>query len=226
MTDARANILARLRAAPANPPPARPDWAPPTYASAAERLSRFRTMLESVHAEVHEVTAADWPERLKIILATKGIANLLHAPATPHGTRIAQAWADDAEAPELVGYDESIEFFKDRLVSHIDAALTATHGGIAETGSLIVWPNIHEPRLMSLLPPIHVALVAADAIVDSLAEAMARQGWAGAMPTNALLISGPSKTADIEQTLAYGVHGPKELIVLVVRPAITHQGPQ
>ena len=41
--------------------------------------------------------------------------------------------------------------------------------------------------------------------------------WSDKMPTNALLISGPSKSADIEQTLAYGVHGPKELVVLLIR---------
>ena len=41
----------------------------------------------------------------------------------------------------------------------------------------------------------------------------------GALPTNALLVSGPSKTADIQQTLAYGAHGPRELIVLIVHPA-------
>jgi len=40
--------------------------------------------------------------------------------------------------------------------------------------------------------------------------------WASQMPTNALLISGPSKSADIEQTLAYGVHGPKELVVIII----------
>lgn len=229
MTDARANILARLRAAPANPAPARPDWTPPVFGAA--RLQRFRTMLESVHAEVHEVSAEDWPGRLKAILAAKGTANLLHAPETPHGARIAQAWADDALAPALVTYDGTIESFKDQLVDGVAAALTTTQGGIAETGTLIVWPDAHEPRLMSLLPPIHIALVAADAIFENLDEAMARQGWAGSMPTNALLISGPSKTADIEQTLAYGVHGPKELIVLVVRDHFTehleiHQGPQ
>ena len=70
---------------------------------------------------------------------------------------------------------------------------------------------------MSLLPPVHVALVRQGDIVDNLAGLIRAQDWASRMPTNAVLVSGPSKTADIEQTLAYGVHGPKELIVLVVR---------
>ena len=99
----------------------------------------------------------------------------------------------------------------------VDAGFTTTLGGIAETGTLVLWPNADEPRLMSLLPPIHVALVQESAVTDSLAELIRVQDWAARMPTNAVLISGPSKTADIEQTLAYGVHGPKELIVLVVK---------
>jgi L-lactate dehydrogenase complex protein LldG len=45
---------------------------------------------------------------------------------------------------------------------------------------------------------------------------MQREGWANDLPTNALLISGPSKTADIQVTLAYGAHGPKELVVLLI----------
>jgi L-lactate dehydrogenase complex protein LldG len=53
-------------------------------------------------------------------------------------------------------------------------------------------------------------------ITSTFHALMADQDWVGqGMPTNALLITGPSKSADIEQTLAYGVHGPKELIVLV-----------
>ncbi len=65
------------------------------------------------------------------------------------------------------------------------------------------------------MPPIHVALLRASELFATLREAMAAQDWRKGMPTNALLVSGPSKTADIEQTLAYGVHGPRELIVLV-----------
>lgn len=95
------------------------------------------------------------------------------------------------------------------------AGLTSTQGGIAETGSLIVWPSAAEPRLISLVPSVHIAIVDADKIFNSFAQAMQEQNWRDNMPANALLISGPSKTADIEQVLAYGVHGPKQLIVII-----------
>jgi L-lactate dehydrogenase complex protein LldG len=68
---------------------------------------------------------------------------------------------------------------------------------------------------MSLVPPLHFVLVEAARIHATLDEAMRVQRWAERMPTNALLISGPSKSADIEQTIAYGVHGPKALVVIV-----------
>ena len=68
---------------------------------------------------------------------------------------------------------------------------------------------------MSLVPAVHVAVLDADTIYDSLAEMMAAENWSAGMPTNALLISGPSKTAVIEFTLVFGVHGPKELIVII-----------
>ena len=71
---------------------------------------------------------------------------------------------------------------------------------------------------MSLVPPVHFVLLDAAAIYDNLLAAMTAERWADGLPTNALLISGPSKTADIQQTLAYGAHGPKELIVLLMPP--------
>ena len=105
---------------------------------------------------------------------------------------------------------------KETLVSGVDAAITGVAGAIAETGSLVLRPTPDEPRLMSLLPPIHIAVLQESAIHDTLAGVMEQEQWAESMPTNLLLVSGPSKTADIEQTLAYGVHGPKELIVLII----------
>ncbi|HYF88199.1 lactate utilization protein [Azospirillum sp.] len=123
-----------------------------------------------------------------------------------------------APGPTLIPYDRPVEDLKPQLFESIDAGLTTTRGAIAETGSLILWPTADEPRTLSLVPHIHVAILRTDALYDTFLQAMREQGWAQAMPTNALLVSGPSKTADIEQTLAYGVHGPKRLIVLVVHP--------
>ena len=69
---------------------------------------------------------------------------------------------------------------------------------------------------MSLVPSIHIAVLQADKIYSSFLEVMQKENWSAKMPTNVVLISGPSKTADIEMTLAFGVHGPKELIVLIL----------
>ena len=58
---------------------------------------------------------------------------------------------------ELVDYQKPVEESKDLLFG-IDASITTTHNGIEETGSLILWTTPDEPRLMSLIPPIHLAI--------------------------------------------------------------------
>jgi len=57
-----------------------------------------------------------------------------------------------------------------------------------------------------------------DNLYNNFSQIMEEQQWANSLPTNSLLISGPSKTADIEFQLAYGIHGPCELIVLLIHP--------
>ena len=135
------------------------------------------------------------------------------SPTTPIGTTLAANWESDL--PPLVGYTEAVEQSKERLFA-IDAAITSTKGGLADVGALILWPDVNEPRLMSLASALHIAVLEAAKIHGSLAEAIRRERWTEGMPTNALLISGPSKTADIELVLTFGVHGPKELIVLIL----------
>ncbi|WP_166264063.1 LutC/YkgG family protein [Marinobacter caseinilyticus] len=214
---AREQILQRLRERRDGPVPEVPaslttsmvrDW------SAAEKLDRFQQLMESVHGEVHRTSATDWIDTLADVLEKRGARNLLIPRLHDIGAQILAS--DHPGLPELLHYDAPIEDWRPTLFNDVDAAVTSTRGAIAETGTLIVWPTADEPRLMSLVPPVHIAILEADQIFSTFQEAIALQNWASRMPTNALLVSGPSKTADIEQTLAYGVHGPKELIVIVV----------
>ena len=213
---ARDRILGRLRAAPKGDPVATPDigaWhaqrAPLTGAAA---IALFRKNIEAAHAEVHDTTAQDWPQLLARLAAEKGVRTLLFGPNTAHGAQLA------ASAPagmQLVPYDRPVAQWRDELFDTIDASITGARSAIADTGSMVLWPDANEPRLMSLVPPIHFVLLDAGRMHANLLAAMLAEHWASAMPTNALVISGPSKTADIQQVLAYGAHGPREVIVLL-----------
>ncbi|NWO08164.1 MAG: lactate utilization protein C [Alteromonadaceae bacterium] len=218
---ARDNILNKLRGSLAGTTP-RPDpfdealvTRPWQYAP-EDRVTRLRSLMEAVQTEVHQLPAAHWPEKVLALLQERGVDNLLYAPCTEHGQALAGYWKEVGASPELLAYERPVEEWKDELFWQVQASVTGTIGGIAATGSLALWPDRHEPRLMSLLPPLHIALLKASEIEDNLYAMMQKQNWSAGMPTNLLLVSGPSKTADIEQVLAYGAHGPKELVVLIL----------
>lgn len=214
---ARSSILARLRA-PVRPAPLPlPDvkaWfeSHQRFEDNAQRVSRLRAALEAVKTEVHDTTAADWPDLVLRLVTAKGLRNLLIGTNTPHGAAL------ETRRPanlELKRYAESIDSWRDVLFDEVDASLTLAKSAIAETGSLILWPTPTEPRLMSLVPSVHFVLLDVASIHADFYSAMMAEGWKDRLPTNALLICGPSKTADIQQTLAYGAHGPRELVVLL-----------
>ena len=219
-TSARESILGRLRATTISDAPTLPDvkaWfdAHRRNEDLPQRISRLRTAMEAVKTEFHEVTDSDWPEVLLRVAATKGVRNLLIGTNTAHGATLE---ARDLGALQLVRYEQPIEAWRDTLFDSTDASLTCARSAVAEIGSIILWPTPSEPRLMSLVPHIHFVLLDATTIHSDLHSAITTEGWKDGLPTNALLIGGPSKTADIQQTLAYGAHGPKELIVLLRHP--------
>ena len=216
-TDAPTAILGRLRAAGGSGPLPDLDTAVLERRQwpAAERVERLRKGMEAVHTEFLEATPATWPEVVRAFCDREGLKNLLFGPTCEAGAELAKGWAPGGT--QLMPYDRPVEAFKDELFTGVDAGFTSTVGGVAETGGLLLMPGSAEPRLMSLVPPIHIALLRASTIQDTFWSAVKALGWGRSLPPNALLISGPSKTADIEQTLAYGVHGPKRLIVVLVQ---------
>lgn len=217
MSDPRDRILARLRASrqgvSAKPEASAlklPEW------SQDERIERFCQRMEAVRAEVHLADREHWPEKLRLLVKAKKLDNLLYAPDGPIGDIIQSEWNNNRTSTELITLEKNIETWKDELFFKVDAAVTSARAGIAGTGTLILWPTPEEPRTFSLVPPIHFAVLEVGRLYSTFAEVIEREGWNNGLPTNVLLISGPSKTADIEQTLAYGIHGPVELIVILV----------
>ena len=192
-----------------NPMPAK------TY-QRAEKIDRLKTLMEAMRTEVHITNASSWVEQLEGILKQREMDSLVYPPQTALGEALESHWEKDAGGlPQLIPYETEIEAFKAKLFT-IDAGITTVAGAIADPGALILWPTDKEPRLMSLVPSVHIAVLEADSIYSSFLEAMQAGKWSTKMPTNVVLISGPSKTADIEMTLAFGVHGPRELIVLIL----------
>jgi L-lactate dehydrogenase complex protein LldG len=97
---------------------------------------------------------------------------------------------------------------------NIKAGLTGAIAGIAETGSLLISSGQGQPLTASLLPETHIAVIHADDIYETLPEVLNLEPIREA--SSSVLISGPSRTADIEMTLTIGVHGPRELHVLCI----------
>ncbi len=93
----------------------------------------------------------------------------------------------------------------------IRAGLTGALAGIAETGSLVLAGGPGRPMTASLLPELHIAVLRAKDICENLALALSLSQLQAA--NCAVLITGPSRTADIEMTLTIGVHGPGRLVV-------------
>ena len=183
----------------------------------AERVTRLKELMTAVHSEVLLTNSLEWPKLLADVLAARKINKLLIAPNTVHGQAFSAHCQTLQNPLQLLAYDRPIEEWKRELFDDVPASFTSTLAGIAATGTLVVQPSSDEPRLMSLVPPLHIALLNARQIYDNLYQA--QQHWPKPMPSNLLLISGPSKTADIEQVLAYGAHGPKDLSVLILEDA-------
>jgi L-lactate dehydrogenase complex protein LldG len=110
------------------------------------------------------------------------------------------------------------------LLFAADAAVSAVHTLIAETGTVVAAAAPPEPRSLTLLPPVHIAVAARRQLVPDLFDLLAAfpsaDGVPPQLPSCLTLITGPSKTGDIELKLVTGVHGPGELhVVLLTGPA-------
>jgi len=96
------------------------------------------------------------------------------------------------------------------------AGVTGALGGLADTGTLALASGPGRPRLASLLPPLHIAVLSSRAIFADMASFLAEHSGVVCRSSNLVFVTGPSRTADIEQVLTLGVHGPRELVAVIL----------
>ena len=96
-----------------------------------------------------------------------------------------------------------------------EVGITAADYALADTGTLVMLSSPREARLVSLLPPAHIAVVPRERILTGLDELFSLLPNPAEVSSSMVLITGPSRTADIEQILVRGVHGPGQIAVVV-----------
>ena len=96
------------------------------------------------------------------------------------------------------------------------AGLTGATAGIADTGSLALISGPGRPRLASLLPPVHIAVLSAQTLYPTMPAFFAAHPAAVRTSSNLVFVTGVSRTADIELALTVGVHGPREVHVVLI----------
>ncbi|MCW5966777.1 MAG: lactate utilization protein, partial [Bryobacterales bacterium] len=100
--------------------------------------------------------------------------------------------------------------------AHCDIGITSADYALADTGSLVIFASPAEARLISLLPPVHLAVVPRERLLSGLDELFSLAPEPARISSSMVLITGPSRTADIEQILVRGVHGPGEVHVVIL----------
>ncbi len=218
MNSKRERILQRLRSA-AQPhagegmPAIRDTDLYANHPAQEDLVERFGAKLASLKGEffrVREVRQA--AECVKELLAPFAAASKKICLRQPHALIdevIAQeAWIREHTTP--LENELSNEAF-----AQFEAGITTADFLIARTGSLVLNAVTAGGRRLSVLPPLHIVIATARQAVASLEEALAQIGNIATASYTAI-ITGPSRTSDIEKILVLGVHGPKRLAVIVI----------
>ncbi len=188
---------------PAEAANAEADLAPPDERSSGSRLERFREELALLGGKVELCPRRELADHVLSLLRERGVERLLawEAECLPDGLM-----------PMLQASGIEIVHSPD---AKAQAGLTGALAGLANSGTLVLAGGKGQPLSASLLPEIHLAILESACLYDNLESFLKEKTACQALcdAPAAVLISGPSRTADIEMTLTIGVHGPREVIV-------------
>ena len=219
MSDARARVLANIRAALNRSGPL-----PESVARSFQgRLARPRANLKPAIGDdlvVHFIEKLEAVSgQVTRVAAKEAVAEVVaaHLARFDLGERIAVA-----PDPALEGIPWSNRLRVERRAGSGDDRLSVTgaYAGVAETGSVVLLSGPESPTTLNFLPDDHVVVLGESRIVPHIEDVWAHmRADKRAMPRTVNFITGPSKTADVEQTIQEGAHGPRRLhVILVAEP--------
>lgn len=203
MNQAREEILSKLKSA-VHSVPEMPDFEQPVYHSIEIPLElAFKENLEKINGFVHLFeTEEELFSELKEFLSSRQKENIF--------------CNENEICNNLTAFEIPFQKTHD-LPKNIEVGITGCEFLIAHTGSVMVSSAQKGGRQMFVYPPLHVVIAHKNQIVGYLEEAYTeiRDKYKKGFPSQIALITGPSRTADIEKTLVLGAHGPRELRVFI-----------
>jgi len=200
----RASLGRKEGQAPPVPPPVRirvPEVA------LERRIETFRASLEKLNGKVHRAGSKDDARQYveRVLEGRSAVAS--NAPF------LRQCGIDGVVNVKAGGSDR---LALREMCSTLDAGITSADFALADTGSLVMISSNEEARLVSLLPLLHIAVVPVERLITGLDELFTLLPVPSERSSSMVFITGPSRTADIEQILVRGVHGPGEIHVVLV----------
>ena len=199
----RAAVDERLASHPRNLIPAR------GQGGEAHRLRVFTEMMEAVGGTVEVVDDVnDVPEAVAAYLRNTNLPAHVRRGSDPVLARL--PWHRGG----------ALEVVEGRAHESDRASVTRAFAGVVESGTIIQLSGPENPTTLNFLPEAHIVVLEAPALFASYEEAWTKLRGVygeGAMPRTVNMISGPSRTADIEQTIVRPAHGPKNMHVIIVR---------
>ena len=177
-------------------------------------VARFRIAAETAGCRVYRSSDQDWLAVVRHIVADHGAHSVLIEPQPETALD-----AERAAALQVALTADGIAATEDRTdesLFSVDVAVTGVESAVAETGTLMCVSGADSARGATLIPLVHIALVAGSQILGDLFDLFAQLGAGRELPAAVSWITGPSKTADIEGVLVTGVHGPGEVHIVIV----------
>lgn len=223
---AKDEILDKLKVAPQKEPPARPAVPPLNELgwSREERIAKFVQNLTLLGCAVHRVRdIQEALDKLTEIARGEELTRILASEDEVVAALDLPGWGRRNGIEVLTQKDcGDREGFKRVAFEKAQAGVTGVDFAVAESGTLCLIHDERQPRLVSLAPIRHIAVVPADRVrpvFESVTDEVFEAG--GKAPRHLTFITGPSMTADIQATLFTGMHGPKTVTVLLMEQSPT-----